>query len=151
MNDLPQLLNELSEVIGGSPAFMGLRLVNEERFYRCFQVLSATLDTLSPKESASRAVSSRSNSGGAVIQLLDELEGLVGNAKGGFMGKRLINEEEFFTKVQQLRSKLSEVGFSQSGSTHPLETHRSSRDLIAWARTLSREEQEEIVAALSQG
>ncbi len=66
------------------------------------------------------------------------------------MGKRIINEEEFFVKVQQLRSKLKPFDFNQPGLIPPIETHRSSRDLIAWARTLSREEQQKIVIALSE-
>ncbi len=41
-----------------------------------------------------------------VLRIIDELEQLVENSKGGFMGKRVINEEEFFTKIQQLRSAL---------------------------------------------
>ncbi len=81
--------------------------------------------------------------------LLDELEAVVENAKGGFMGKRIINEEEFFTKAQQLRLKLKASGFDQRASTAPLQTNLSSRDLIAWAQTLPREEQEKIIAALS--
>lgn len=41
-----------------------------------------------------------------VLRIIDEIEQLVENGKGGWLGKRLINEEEFFTKIQQLRSAL---------------------------------------------
>ena len=41
-------------------------------------------------------------------RLLDELEQLIENAKGGIFGKRIIDEEEFFVKMTQLRAHLSQ-------------------------------------------
>jgi cell division septum initiation protein DivIVA len=40
-----------------------------------------------------------------VLRIIDEIEQLVENGKN-FLGKRVIPEEEFFTKIQQLRSAL---------------------------------------------
>ena len=42
-----------------------------------------------------------------MLRLIDELEQIVEEGKG-FFGKKLINEEEFFTKIARLKSVLPE-------------------------------------------
>ncbi len=37
-----------------------------------------------------------------IIRIIDEIERLVENGKG-WMGKRVVSEEEFFTQIQRLR------------------------------------------------
>ena len=80
------------------------------------------------------------------LVLIDKIEQLVEKG-GGWMGKRLINEEEFLTLILQLRSALPQA-------IKNLETMRGSskaaRDLIEETRFLTDKEQLEIVAILSR-
>lgn len=71
-----------------------------------------------------------------IFKTLDELEAVVENSRGDFMGKRLINEEEFFTRVQQLRAKLNAL------------STRQSRDALSLALSLPREERRKLAEAL---
>ncbi len=95
-----------------------------------------------------------------VLRLVDELEQLVEKGSG-LMGKKLVNEKEFFTQIQRLRMALPqslkdaedaartaprEIGQSE---TVPRESSKSVRDFIEDSRFLSNKEQLQILAALS--
>jgi hypothetical protein len=41
------------------------------------------------------------------LQLIEELEQMVSNGLGGWLGKRLVDEGPFLTKIQELRASLS--------------------------------------------
>jgi len=69
-----------------------------------------------------------------ILQTISDLETLFERSPM-FMGKNLVSAEEFFTRAQTLRTNLDALP--------------SSRELIAWLRTLPHEQQQEIVAALS--
>ena len=87
-----------------------------------------------------------------ILRIIDEIEGLVENSTGGFMGKRWVNEEEFFTKILELRSALpaalrdAEIGVGNAApppGSPPLDV------VLANARGLARGERLELVARLS--
>lgn len=76
-----------------------------------------------------------------LLPLIDELERLV--ESGAFMGKRMVNEEAFFTQTQRLRAALSRHEVVRTSS-------KAANDFIAAARLLTEPEQLQIVAALAQ-
>jgi hypothetical protein len=90
-----------------------------------------------------------------VLRIIDEIEQLVENGKG-WMGKRMVNEEEFFTQIQRLRAAIPQavkdaedaqsLGRATPGSTA---TSRPVRDFINDSSLLSRQEQLQIISALA--
>lgn len=87
-----------------------------------------------------------------ILRIIDEIEGLVENSKGGFMGKRWVNEEEFFTKIQQLRAALpaamrdAEIG---AGNAAPLAGSAGLQEVLQSAQRLSQGEKLALIARLS--
>ncbi len=71
-----------------------------------------------------------------VFQAIDELEQSVDNSKGGFLGKRLINEDEFYTRLHKLRAQLK--GWQE----------REKRDISQRAHSLTREERRALAGSL---
>jgi len=82
-----------------------------------------------------------------VFQAINDLETLLARSPG-FVGKMLVDTEEVFVCLNTLRTKLNANPPNALRSQPPLQTHRSSRDLISWAQMLSREEKQEVIAAL---
>jgi predicted Zn-dependent peptidase len=90
-----------------------------------------------------------------VLRTIDEIEQLVENGKG-WMGKRVVSEEEFFTLIQRLRSALPRelkdaedllrAGLPPSVS---LEPSRPVQEIIKETSALNRQEQLQIIAALA--
>ena len=76
-----------------------------------------------------------------LLRMLDELEQLVENGKG-LMGKRMVNEEEFFTQMQRIRDVVAQSGAS-------LGTSKAVKDFVEESGQLSEPEQLQIVAALA--
>lgn len=81
-----------------------------------------------------------------LLQCIDELENLVENGKLGFMGQRMVNEEEFFTIIQRLRTALVEVArANETRGASP-----AAHEVIAQTRDLAPQEQLQIIAALAR-
>lgn len=80
-----------------------------------------------------------------VLRLIDEIERLVESGKG-WMGKRVVNEEEFFTQIQKLRAALP-LFMNQNGA--PPSASKSVSELIESSRLLTEKEQLQIVAVLA--
>ena len=76
-----------------------------------------------------------------VLRLIDEIEQLVEEGKG-FMGKRLIEEEAFFTKVQALRSALPQAMKDAATSS-------SAGEVAVPAGAMSRGDKLRLIAQLS--
>lgn len=79
-----------------------------------------------------------------ILRLIDELEQLVEESKG-ILGKRMVAEEEFFTKMQQLRSALPQSLKDAETPALPANFNELSRGdklrLIArWSAELARDE-----------
>ncbi len=80
-----------------------------------------------------------------VLRTLDEIEQLVENGKLGFMGKRVVNEEEFFILIQRLRSELPRAmkdaeELMKKAEAVDLETRSAwptARDIITQTRDLT--------------
>jgi hypothetical protein len=92
-----------------------------------------------------------------ILRTIDKIEQLVENGKG-WMGKRLVDEEEFFTLIQQLRSGLPRAmkdaeGLIAKGESVDLQTRSGSprvHEIIVQSRDLTSQEQLQIVAALAK-
>ena len=76
-----------------------------------------------------------------VLRLIDEIEQLVEEGKG-FMGKRMIEEEAFFTKVQALRAALPQAMRNAATSS-------SAGEIAVTASGLSRGDKFRLIAQLS--
>jgi hypothetical protein len=76
-----------------------------------------------------------------LLRLLDELEQLVENGKG-LMGKRMVNEEEFFIQMQRIRHVVATRDPAVS-------TSKAVKDFVEESGQLSQPEQLQIVAALA--
>ena len=79
------------------------------------------------------------------LRLIDEIEQMVENGKG-WMGQRLINEEAFFVKIQQLRIALPAAMKNAAPSGR---ASKAVNDLIEESRLLTEREQLQIIAALA--
>lgn len=81
-----------------------------------------------------------------LLQCIDELESLVENSKVGFMGQRMVNEEEFFTIIQRLRTALVEVArANETRGASP-----AASEIISQTHYLTPQEQLQIIAALAR-
>ncbi len=80
-----------------------------------------------------------------VLRLVDEIEQLVEESKG-FMGKRLVSEEAFFTKMQQLRAALPQA---MQDAANSAAASANFSDASVQARGLSRAEKLRLIAQLS--
>ncbi|RYG73162.1 hypothetical protein EON80_03515 [bacterium] len=90
-----------------------------------------------------------------ILRIIDELEQLV-EKSSGFMGKRMVNEEEFFTQIQRLRATIPQSlkdaedllrsGMPTSVNLNP---SKSVREVITESSALSRKEQLQIICALA--
>ena len=83
-----------------------------------------------------------------ILRIIDELEQLVEESKG-ILGKRLVPEEQFSAKVQQLRSALpqalqaaeqSELATKLGAPTHELTRGDKLRLIAQWGAELGRDE-----------
>ena len=79
-----------------------------------------------------------------ILRIIDEIEQLVEGSKS-FWGKSLVEEEAFFTKIQQLRSALPQALQEAETPTLPANKIELSRGdklrLIAkWSAELARDE-----------
>ena len=79
-----------------------------------------------------------------ILRIIDELEQLVEESKN-ILGKRMVPEEEFFHKVQQLRSALPQALKDAETPTLPANLGEFSRGdklrLIArWSDEIARDE-----------
>ena len=87
-----------------------------------------------------------------ILRIIDEIEQLVEEGKG-ILGKRLIEEEAFFTKIQQLRSALPQAmkDAENAGATRHLgnDASASLQAVAANARGLSTAEKLSLIAQLS--
>ena len=87
-----------------------------------------------------------------ILRLMDELEHLV-EASKGFMGKRMVEEEAFFHKVQQLRTALPQALKDAQDSAWARDltpdASASLREVAARAHNLSRGEKLNLIAQLS--
>ena len=79
------------------------------------------------------------------LRLIDEIEQLVENGKG-WMGKRVVNEEEFFTLIQKLRAALPQAMKNAGGVGS---TSKSVSDFVEESRFLSDREQLQVLATLA--
>lgn len=79
------------------------------------------------------------------LRLIDEIEQLVENGKG-WMGKRVVNEEEFFTLIQKLRTALPQA-MKNAGASGVASKKMS--DFVEESRLLSDQEQMQILAILA--
>lgn len=85
------------------------------------------------------------------LRLIDEIEQLVEKGKG-WMGKRFVNEEEFFTLIQRLKIALPQFlkSAGQNSGSAPRQSSKSVNDFIEESRLLSDKEQLQIIAAMSR-
>lgn len=91
-----------------------------------------------------------------VLRIIDEIEQLVENGKG-WMGKRVVNEEEFFTQIQRLRSTLPQalkdaediVKAGMPSAVVSLKPGRPVQEIIQETSSLSSQEQLQIICALA--
>ncbi len=83
-----------------------------------------------------------------VLRIINELEQLVEESKG-ILGKRLVPEEEFFAKVQQLRSALpktlkdaeqSEFTVKWGAPANELTSNDKLHLIARWSAELARDE-----------
>ena len=79
------------------------------------------------------------------LRIIDEIEQLVEKGKGR-MGQRFVNEEEFFTQIQRLRSALPQ---EMKGTETSRGASKSVAKIIEEPRFLTDKEQLQIVAILS--
>ena len=87
-----------------------------------------------------------------ILRIIDEIEQLVENSSGGFMGKRLVNEEEFFTKIQQLRSALPKSmkeAEDNARAASQLAGSASLQEVLVSAEGLSNADKLALIARLS--
>lgn len=90
-----------------------------------------------------------------VLRIIDEIEQLVENGKG-WMGKRVVSEEEFFTQIQRLRAAMPRslkdaedmmaTGMPPSISLKP---SRPVQEIVQETSSLSTQEQLQIICALA--
>ena len=79
-----------------------------------------------------------------ILRIIDEIQQLVEESKN-ILGKRMVEEEAFFAKIQQLRSALPQALQDAATPTLPVNMNELSRGdklrLIAkWSAELARDE-----------
>ena len=87
-----------------------------------------------------------------ILRIIDEIEQLVENSKN-ILGKRMVEEEAFFAKVQQLRSALPKaLKEAEDGATArhlPRDASASLNEVASNASKLSQKERIILIAQLS--
>ena len=84
-----------------------------------------------------------------ILRIIDEIEQLVEQSKG-ILGKRMVEEEAFFTKVQQLRMTLPQA--MKDAEDKAATRHLGDNDLTdvaLQARRLSKAERLNLISQLS--